>query len=83
MAEEDDPEDKKWREYNMLNIRGFIFYIKGNVRIQITTDDNIYFYLIDKETFEPTLENVMFNFMGCNQMMFGSRVKYGITYKTN
>jgi len=25
----------------------------------------------------------MFNFMGCNQMMFGSKVKYGITYKTN
>ena len=83
MADEEDPEDKKWRQYNMLNIRGFIFYIKGNVRIQITTDDNIYFYLIDMETFEPKLENVMFNFMGCNQMMFGSRVKYGITYKTN
>jgi hypothetical protein len=31
----------------------------------------------------PTLENVMFNFMGCNQMMFGSKVKYGITYKQN
>jgi hypothetical protein len=25
----------------------------------------------------------MANFMGCNQMMFGSKVKYGITYKTN
>ena len=25
----------------------------------------------------------MYNFMGCNQMMFGSKVKYGITYKTN
>jgi hypothetical protein len=31
----------------------------------------------------PTLENVMFNFMNCSQMMFGSKVKYGITYKTN
>lgn len=67
----------------MLNIRGFIYFIKGNKRIQITTDDNIYFYLIDLETFAPKLENVMFNFMGCNQMMFGSKVKYGITYKTN
>lgn len=83
MADEDDPEDKKWTQYEMLNIRGFIYFIKGNVRIQITTDDNIYFYLIDLETFVPKLENVMFNFMGCNQMMFGSRVKYGITYKTN
>lgn len=47
-------------------MRGFIYFIKGNKRIQITTDDLIYFYLIDPETFEPELENVMFNFMGCN-----------------
>ena len=39
--------------------------------------------MIDQETFIPKLDNVMFNFMGCNQMMFGSKVKYGITYKTN
>ena len=25
----------------------------------------------------------MSNFMNCSQMMFGSKVKYGITYKTN
>jgi hypothetical protein len=31
----------------------------------------------------PVLENVMYNYMRCSQMMFGSRVKYGITYKTN
>lgn len=31
----------------------------------------------------PELENVLYNYMGCNQMMFGSRVRYGITYKTN
>jgi hypothetical protein len=74
---------KKWKQYNEIQARGFIFFIKGNKRIQITTDDKIYFYLMDPETFEPTLENVMANFMGCNQMMFGSRVRYGITYKTN
>lgn len=39
--------------------------------------------MIDKETFEPNLENVMYNFMGCSQMMFGTRVRYGITYKAN
>ena len=38
---------------------------------------------MDPETFIPKLENVMFNFMGCDQMMFGSKVKYGITYKSN
>ena len=31
----------------------------------------------------PKLENVMYNFMNCSQMMFGSKVKYGITYKPN
>ena len=25
----------------------------------------------------------MYNYMGCNQMMFGSRVRYGISYKSN
>ena len=29
------------------------------------------------------MENVMFNYMNCNQMMFGSKVKYSVTYKTN
>ena len=31
----------------------------------------------------PELENVMYNFMQCSQMMFGPKVKYGITYKAN
>jgi hypothetical protein len=48
-----------WNNYHKLFYRGFIYYIKGNIRIQVTTDDYIYFYLIDKETFEPTLENVL------------------------
>ena len=30
--------EKKWTHFHTLRIRGFIFYIKGNVRIQITTD---------------------------------------------
>jgi hypothetical protein len=81
--DEEDPNKKEWKQYNELEVRGFIYFIKGNKRIQITTDELIYFYLIDPESFEPTLENVMYNFMGCNQMMFGSKVKYGITYKTN
>ena len=72
-----------WRQYNLIEKRGFIYYIKGNDRIQITTDDKIYFYLINKETLEPILENVMYNYMGCNQCMFGSRVRYAVTYKTN
>lgn len=47
------------------------------------SEDLIYFYIIDKQTFEPQLENVMYNYMKCTQMMFGKRVRYGITYKQN
>lgn len=31
----------------------------------------------------PELENCMYNYMQCNQMMFGRRVRFGISYKTN
>jgi len=73
-----------WDQYhNFDEMRGQIFFIRGNVRIQITTEEKIYFFLIDKETFIPKLENVMWNFMKCSQMMFGARVKYGISYKQN
>ena len=75
--------EKAWQRYETLNIRGFIYFIKGNKRIQISTDRKIFVYLIDPVTFMPVLENVINNFMNCNQMMFGSKVKYGITYKTN
>ena len=71
----------EWVQYNSINVRGFIYFIRGNVRIQITTDRLIYFYLIDPETFEPTLENVMYNYMMCNQMMIGAMKRYSITYK--
>ena len=55
-----------WEQYHDINVRGFIFYIKGNIRIQVTTDQMVYFYLIDRDTLMPKLENVMYNFMGCN-----------------
>lgn len=60
-----------------------MYYIKGNVRIQITNISHVYFYLIDPQTLLPTLENVMNNFMLCNQMMIGAAKRYSITYKTN
>ena len=49
----------------------------------MTTPDHIFFYIIDPVTFIPELENVMYNYMNCSQMMFGSKVKYCITYKSN
>lgn len=74
---------RKWVQYDQIQSRGLIFYIRGNVRITVTSDDKIQFYLIDKKTLKPQLENVMSNYMNCNQMMFGSKVRYCITYKTN
>ena len=74
---------REWKQYNSIAERGSIYYIKGNARIQITTDEKIYFYFINEDTLQPNLDNVMFNYMNCSQMMFGSKVKYGITYKIN
>ena len=79
-----DQETKLWTQYHKIpKMRGNIFFIKGNVRFQITTDEKVYFYLIDKNTLMPKPENVMYNFMNCSQMMFGSLVRYCITFKTN
>ena len=75
--------ESEWECYHTIDIGGFIYYIQGNKRIQITTDTQIYFYIIDRKTLMPELENVMQNFMNCSQMMFGKAVRYGITYKTN
>lgn len=75
--------EKSWKQYYCLDIRGFVYWIKGNKRIQITTDDKVFIYLIHPDTFMPTLENVINNFMGCTQMMYGSKVRFGITYKIN
>jgi hypothetical protein len=49
----------------------------------VITDQNIYFFKIDQETFEPSLDNVMFNFMACDMMLFGTKANFGITYKNN
>lgn len=68
--------------YHQLEHRGFIYFIKGNQRMQITTDKIIYFYKIDEVTLIPHLENCMYNFMGCSQMMFGTRQLYSLTYKS-
>jgi len=76
-------QERHWSNYQTINMQGSIYYIKGNKRMQVTTTEKIYFYLIDPKCFEPTLENVMYNFMGCSEMMFGSKASYCITYKTN
>jgi hypothetical protein len=80
-----DPNERMnvWELYHTIKIRGFIYFIKGNIRIQITSEKLIYFFIIDEVTFMPKLENVMYNYMHCNQMMIGSMKRYAITYKQN
>ena len=63
------------------NMRGEIYFIRGNIRIQVVTDSKIYYFLINKKTFEPKLENLMNNDFDCSMMMFGRAVRYGIAYK--
>lgn len=79
-----DPETLKWVEYHKIDdMRGTIYFIKGNIRIQITTETKVYFYIINKKTFMPELENVMMNFMKCSSLLFGARVRFGIAFKVS
>ena len=56
--------ETSWENYQTLNTRAnSIYWIKGNKRIQVCTDKEVFIYLIDPETFEATLENVIKNFM--------------------
>ena len=71
-----------WEKYHEIEKGGFIYFIKGNTQIQITTERLVYFYRIDEETLMPIIENCMYNFMNCSQMMYGSASRYCVTYKT-
>ena len=83
IVEDEKTLERTWVQYHSIETRGFLYYIKGNIRIQVCDEDHVYFYIIDKETLIPTLENVMKNYMKCSVMMFGSKVRYGVTYKIN
>ena len=56
---------QKWVHYHTIEIRGFVYYIKGNVRIQVVEESKIFFFSVDKETLEVELENAMSNYMKC------------------
>ena len=77
----DNQKRLEWRQYHQLDEGGFIYFIKGNKQIQITTPKLIYFFRINEKTLMPELENCMYNFMDCTVMMFGSLSRYCITYK--
>ena len=40
-------QERSWYNYWKIDVQGSIYFIKGNKRIQITTSEKIYFYLID------------------------------------
>jgi hypothetical protein len=85
LQDKDDPRPI-WTLYHTIDdMRGNIYFIRGNVRIQVITDDMIYFYMIDKISMVPTLENVMANppYMSCSQLMFGARVRFGVSFKVD
>lgn len=69
--------------YHTLEFGGNIFHIKGTWRLQIVTEDKVFFYMMDDHDFMPNIENVMNNYVNCSIMMFGAKGIYGITYKTN
>jgi len=79
-----DEETGLWKKYYSLdNMRGQIYFIRGNKRIQVVTDELIYFYMVDNKTLLPDLENVMNNDTQCSVMMFGRAVRFGVAYKTS
>jgi hypothetical protein len=68
--------------YHEIENGGFIYYNNGDTQIQITTEKLVYFYKMDEKTGMPSMENCIYNYMNCSQMMFGSGSRYCITYKT-
>ena len=52
-----------WTQYHKLQHKGLLYFIKGNIRINITTDEKIFFYLVNNAEYTPVLENVMYNHM--------------------
>ena len=49
----------------------------------MTTENYIYFYVLDRETLMPKLDSVLMNYMHCSQIMFGKKVRYAIAYKAS
>ena len=72
---------KQWKIYHEIEQAGVIYFIRGNTQMQITDQNLIYFYSVSQQTLLPKLDNVMYNFVGLTNMIFGSRSRYCITYK--
>lgn len=60
-----------------------ITWTKDTNRLQVTTKDSIFFYLIDEDSYELVVENVMNNYMTCSYMLIDQSDLYAVAYKTN
>ena len=83
---EEDKASKKgvrWHTYHTLNFRGFIYTIKGNKTVFISTEKYIYFYLIGADDI-PVVENVIYNFLNCTSVVAGALgQRQMLSYKMN
>ena len=61
--------DFNWKKYHVLSQYGAICNTPGSNEMLVVTHQKIYLIRIDLETLMPTLESVIFNFMGCIYMV--------------
>lgn len=76
---------RQWKQYHFLNHKGFLYHSTTNKdkSIQIVTDEQIFFYGLCEDTLMPVLQNVIYNFMGCNQIILRPQANFCIAYKLN
>ena len=75
LEEDEDTEVRSWIKYFRIPSRGQIYYVRGTTRIQVITDDKIFFYGLDLETNEPFLKK--------GPLFFANRSPLGIEYKNS
>ena len=71
----------RWKPYFTITDGGLIDFIQGSDQVQVTGNETIDVWNIDKETLEPEKYIVMNNYFACTCMMYGPKSRYAITYK--
>ena len=69
-----------WMEDFVFDTTGLISYAVGNLRIQVTNSDAVYFYIFDILEMKPKLENIMPNQKKCTQFIQGRGSDFGVSY---
>ena len=71
---------RKWVLYHRTDSAGFIYGSRRRPEFSVIEDNFIYYYVLDKETFMPTLNNVMINFLQCSTLILGQET-FCLAYK--